>query len=250
MEVGLTGLSEGEKASRSGGHDWPEVAALRQFRLFSGLPQDDLDRIRATMRVRVARAGQEIVGQEIDDTRDVYFLISGQARVSLLSPDGEVVRLAEFQPGEVFGDLAAIDGVARSAAVEVVSACRYAVMSREAFLELVTGTPEMALRMLRVVSSRIRLQNERYFEKTALQLPGRVAKELLRRVRREGAVEVLSPRPSPTELARLIGARRESVSREITRLVRTGVLRRTGEGLVVLDRRALIETATEAQPED
>jgi DNA-binding IclR family transcriptional regulator len=77
-----------------------------------------------------------------------------------------------------------------------------------------------------------------------------VAKELLRRVRREGAVEVLSPRPSPTELARLIGARRESVSREITRLVRTGVLRRTGEGLVVLDRRALIETATEAQPED
>ena len=60
MEVGLTGLSERETASRSEGHDWPEVAALRQFRLFSGLPQDDLDRIRATMRVRVARAGQEI----------------------------------------------------------------------------------------------------------------------------------------------------------------------------------------------
>lgn len=250
MEIGLTGTSERETTSRSGGHDWPEVSALRQFRLFAGLPNADLDRIRRTMRVRVARAGQEIVGQEIDDARDVYFLISGQARVSLLSPDGELVRLAEFQPGEVFGDLAAIDGVARSAAVEVVSACRYAVMSREAFLDLVTGTPEMALRMLRVVSSRIRLQNERYFEKTALQLPGRVAKELLRRVRLQGDIEVVAPRPSPTELARLIGARRESVSREITRLVRTGVLRRTDAALVVLDRRSLEETATESQPDD
>ena len=250
MEDGLTAWTEREASSSTAAHDWPEVAALRRFRLFAGLPDADLDRIRRTMRIRVARAGQELVGQEIDDARDVYFLISGQARVSLLSPDGELVRLAEFQPGEVFGDLAAIEGVSRSAAVEVVSACRYAIMSRETFLELVTGTPEMALRMLRVVSSRIRLQNERYFEKTALQLPGRVAKELLRRVQQQGEVEVVAPRPSPTELARLIGARRESVSREITRLVRAGILRRTDAALIVLDRRTLVETATEAHPDD
>ena len=247
MEAVLTDRENGDAGTRPGGHDWPEVAALRRFRLFAGLPDPDLDRIRRNMRIRVGRAGQEIVGQESEDAREVYFLISGQARVSLLSPDGELIRLAEFQPGEVFGDLAAIDGVARSAAVEVVSACRYAVMSRDAFLDLVTGTPEMALRMLRVVAARIRLQNERYFEKTALQLPGRVARELLRRVRREGEVESVAPRPSPTELARLIGARRESVSREITRLERAGVLRRTDAALIVLDRRTLVETATESQ---
>ncbi len=202
------------------------------------------------MRVRVARAGQEIVGQESEDGREVYFLFSGAARVSLISPDGALVRLAEFQPGEVFGDLAAIDNVPRSAAVEVVRTCRYAVMSQEAFLRMVTRDPEMALRMMRVIAGRIRLQNERYFEKSALDLSGRVAKELLRRLRSRDGAEVVVPAPSPTELGRMIGARRESVSREISRFVRRGVFDRTGDALVLIDRRALLEAIEHSREPD
>ncbi len=223
-------------------YDIPEAAALQLFPLFAGLSAANLERIRNEMRVRVARAGQEIVGQESEDGREVYFLFSGAAKVSLISPDGALVRLAEFQPGEVFGDLSAIDNVPRSAAVEVVRTCRYAVMSQEAFLRMVTHDPEMALRMMRVIAGRIRLQNERYFEKSALDLSARVAKELLRRLQPRAGAEVVAPAPSPTELGRMIGARRESVSREISRLVRSRVFDRTADALVLLDRRALFET--------
>ena len=117
---------------------------------------------------------------------------------------------------------------------------RLCIVPARAFLELVTAAPTVCLRLLRLLSARIRTQNQRLLERTALPTRPRLVSELLRLSRpRPDGTWTVSPPPTHEELASRIGARRETVSRELSALSRAGLLHRTRAAFVLDDPDAL-----------
>lgn len=217
---------------------------LRAFELFRDLDRRALEALRERTQVVALGPGVEVVAPGEADDGAVYFLLVGRVQVVLTAADGRLVRLAEMGAGEVFGDLAAIDGLSRSAGVETLTTCRLAVMKRDTFLDMVTTSPRLAHAMMRILARRAREQNLRLFENAVLDLRCRIVTELLRHMRVEGCVGVVRPAPRHVDLANTLRARRESVAREFGRLARAGLLARDERGLVVPDPEALRQLAS------
>lgn len=217
----------------------PEIEELRGFALFKDVSAAELDRIRRRMRVCLAPRGMEIVAPDAVDGGAVYFLIMGSVHVVRATADGRLLRFAELGGNAIFGEFAAIDGRARSAGVETITPCRFAVMDRAAFVEAVTATPALSLAMLRSLTERTRQQMARVFENAVFDLRQRIAMELVRRMRVVDGVGVVRPAPRQLDLALVSGARRESVAREFGRMMRDGLFHREGADLIVTDMAAL-----------
>jgi CRP-like cAMP-binding protein len=212
---------------------------LAIFELFKGLDRGELDALRSRMRVVALGPGVEVVAPGGRDDGTVYFVLVGRVQVVLTAADGRLVRLAEIGAGEVFGDIAAIDGLSRSAGVETLTTCRLGAMKRDVFLDMVTGSPKLALAMMQALTRRAREQNLRLFENAVLDLRHRIVAELARCMRVEGGVGFVRPAPRHVDLANTLRARRESVAREFGRMTREGLLVRDDRGLVVPDPEAL-----------
>jgi CRP-like cAMP-binding protein len=161
----------------------PATGELRSFALFADAEAAVLERVRRRMRLRVAPQGVEIVAQGSADAPEVYFILSGRVDVRGRAADGSAVWLASLGPGEIFGELQAIDGVPRSGDVVAVETCRLAVMGAAAFVETVAGDPDLARRMMRILVERLRRLDLLFVERSAVDLAGRVGREILRRAR-------------------------------------------------------------------
>jgi CRP-like cAMP-binding protein len=143
--------------------------------------------------------------------------------------------------------MAAIDGATRSASVTALHASRLCRMPGAAFLRLALASPAVALRLMRALTARLRLQDERMTELAVLPVRHRLAAELLRlsRPRGNGAIgRVISPPPPQHVIAARIAARRETVSLALSQLAREGLAEVTPRAIVVPrpdDLRASIE---------
>jgi CRP-like cAMP-binding protein len=156
-------------------------------------------------------------------------------RVVVRTPLGQEVILGDLGPGEVFGEMAAIDGAPRSANVTALHPSRLCRMPAAAFLEVALRSPAIGLRVMRTLTTRLRLQDQRLFELVVLPVRHRLASELLRLSRpREGrgaaGGRVVSPPPAQHVLAARIGARRETVSLALTELAREGLIEVSARG--------------------
>ena len=183
----------------------------------------------------------QLVADFEDATTDVFLIIQGSVRVLVRTADGARTQiLGDFSAGDLVGEMSAIDDAPRSARVEALVRTRLCIVPARAFLDLAFDSRSTGLRMLRLLTARIRGQNRRLLEFTALPVRLRVAAELLRLARpRQDGTRVLSPPPTQEELASRMGARRETVSRELSALTAAGLLRRTAAAIVVTDPAAL-----------
>ena len=187
-----------------------------------------------------AAAGQSIL--DFDDVSDdVFFVLSGAVRVAVRTPGGRELILDDIPAGQFFGEMAAIDGAPRSAAVTALHRSRICRMSGAGFMALMAEAPALSRRLSQVLTLRIRQLNARLLERSSLDARHRLYAELLRAAGpADGAGErILSPPPVQQVLADRIGARREAVSREIARLIRNGLLARRRGALVLRDAAAL-----------
>jgi CRP-like cAMP-binding protein len=225
----------------------PDARSLAGVELFAGLPADELARLAPLMRVRVVQPGQEIVHQDASDGGAVFFLLSGRAQETVVTDDGQLIRLAGLGAGAMFGEIAAIDGEPRPATVTALAVARVAVMPRASFLDAVAGSPPLALALVRALAQRSRRQSARLVELTTRSLSERVAAELVRLARPDAAGPGASIDPAPRQLdiANTVGARRESVARAFACLMRQGLMRRDGARLVIADRALLAERGGE-----
>jgi CRP-like cAMP-binding protein len=180
---------------------------------------------------------RELVVDFDDLSTDVYFIISGELRVLIRTPAGKEVILTDLEAGQFFGEMAAIDGVKRSANVTALTKAELCIAPASVFKSIIFSQPEICERLLRLLSGRIRGLNERLLERSALDLRHRLYAELLRlaspRRGHDGQV-IISPPPLQHDLAARIGCRREQVNREVQAMVQEGLAEKIRGGLVLL----------------
>jgi CRP/FNR family transcriptional regulator, cyclic AMP receptor protein len=210
------------------------MARLVGVKLFKGL---DIDLERFESRANWRRFDPEEVLVDFDEpSTDVYFLLSGEVRVLMRTASGKEVILYEMRPGDLFGELAALDGVPRSANVTALTRGEACVMPASVFKELLFSHQPVAERLFCLMAARIRELNARFMEQTVLDLRHRLYSELLRlstpRQDRSGE-RVITPPPFHHIVAARIGCRREQITREFTMLTQEGLIERTRGALIL-----------------
>ena len=185
---------------------------------------------------------QELIIAHGEDSKDVFFVLGGQVRVTLFSASGREVAYRDIHRDDIFGELAAIDGKARSASVIATEPTRAAILSAETFQSLLKSHPSMSWALLQHLSALLRRMTDRVFEFSTLVVRERVICELLRRADEMGQSEggaTIIPIPRHFELAAAISTHREAVSREMSLLAKKGLIKRRGDNLLLRDRAAL-----------
>ena len=212
------------------------VRAMENDPFPPGLNEEFVRRASA-MRVR---KGQMVL-IEGSDAVDVYLIRSGRIQFSLVSAQGRELILRDFGPGHIFGELAAIDGLPRSASAEAVEDGQLARMSGSAFVAFLGEVPRAGLWMAQQLARRVRDLTDRAFELATLPVAARLQTELLRMAAAmpdhgsSGAdCALVQPMPTHADLAARIGTRREAVSRELSILTHEGLIRQTGRKLEIL----------------
>jgi CRP/FNR family cyclic AMP-dependent transcriptional regulator len=152
------------------------------------------------------------------------------------------VTFRDSSAGEYFGDIAAIDGLPRSADVMALESTLLALMSPAVFRKLLRDQPTVTERILQRLVSLVRSLSERVIDLSTLGVQHRIHAELLRLAHEagvQGNQARLDPAPKHAEFASQVSTYREQVTREISALARLGVVARDGRALIVLDMRRL-----------
>jgi CRP-like cAMP-binding protein len=188
----------------------------------------------------------------------VFLIADGVVRALVRTPLGQEVIIGDLAAGDIFGEIAAIDGATRSASVVTLRATRLCRLPAAVFLDIALHAQAVGLRLLQVLTARLRREDQRLFELAILPARERLAAELLRlsRQRADGR-RVISPPPPHHLLAARIGVRRETVSLALSSLAREGLVELSPraialplpEGLrAVIDARMAGRKSTLAQP--
>ncbi len=220
---------------------------LSGIELFKSLPAPDIAALVKRCQWRRYAAGQEIVGQQ-DDTKDVYFIVTGEVRVTVFSLSGKEVAFRDMRAGQSFGELAAIDGNPRSANVVALAESLIASMPANVFTQTLASHPEVAGAVLRHLTRLVRRLSERVFEISALAVRNRIHAELLRLARRnmdDDNRAAISLAPTHADIASRVSTHREAVTRESNALTRAGLIERQSGALIIRDVAALARMVEE-----
>jgi CRP/FNR family cyclic AMP-dependent transcriptional regulator len=210
---------------------------LRSVPLFADLEEEELERFSRVAVPRSFPAGTRVF-HEGDRSDACYIVREGSFRVTREHSDGRAITLATLGPGEVFGELAMLDGDLRSASAEALSDGELLALPAVDVKGLLARHPEISVKLVVGLVRRLRAANERISRQSFQTVPSRVAgvlSQLVSEVSRSGEDGEVTIRMNQADLAQLAGTSRESVSRFLADLERSGVVR-SGRGRVtVLD---------------
>jgi CRP-like cAMP-binding protein len=212
------------------------VELLRSVPLFADLEEGELERFSQVAVPRSFPAGTRVF-HEGDSSDACYIVSAGSFRVTREHSDGRAITLATLGPGEIFGELAMLDGDKRSASAESITDGTLLALPASDVRGLLGRNPEIALKLVAGLVRRLRAANMRLSRQSFQTVPSRVAGILLQ-LSRDGQdgdddeAEV-TIRMNQTDLAQLAGTSRESVSRFLAELERAGVVR-SGRGRVTV----------------
>lgn len=218
------------------------IATLRRVPVFAALPDSDLIRVADVAVPRSYGAG-EIVFREGDESNTCYVVRSGKARAIREHADGRSITLAQFGPGDIFGELAMFDGERRSATVQTLEDTELTAILSSDMQRLIREHSELALHLMIALARRLRETNERLARQSFQTVQSRVASvlaEMVQVAQDGGATDrdvlIVS---TQAELAQLAGSSRESASRFLAVLERAGVISQGRGKLTVHDPQAL-----------
>lgn len=214
----------------------PSSFGLRGIDLLQGLPAQRLDQVSRQCAWRHYQAGQHIVSRESAD-RDLHMIVSGAVRVTSYSSAGRETSFRDLAAGTSYGELSALDGRPRSVDVVALGATLIASLPPADFAALLRAEWIVNERVLLRLADLVRRLTDRVLDLSTLTVQQRICSELLRLARGHAGREAgrIDPAPRHAELASLVSTYREQVTREISALVRMGVLAKDGSALVVKD---------------
>jgi CRP/FNR family cyclic AMP-dependent transcriptional regulator len=211
------------------------LSTLRGTSIFASLTAGEDNEWLSRCHTKSLCAGESLVDYE-DLSKDVFVVQSGEIRAVLRFTVGKEAILGTFRRGDLLGELSAIDDMARSASLMAVSDAVVTVIPYVVFHDILRNRPEVCLALMQLLSRRIRVMNERISELSFLDTKHRLYNTLLRlsRLRGDGGRErIISPPLVHAELAEHIGSSRETVSREMSKLIREQLIERTSRAIVL-----------------
>ena len=215
------------------------TALLRGTELFSGLDDPTLAELAQRMGERTYPKG-DIVFHEGDLGDRLFIVAEGLVKIFLTSPDGEEMVLSVVGPSGVFGELALIHRGQRSASARALEKTRLVSLEQEAFIGLLAEHPEMTRTVLSALGDLLESTLTQVADLVFLDLPGRVAKVLLRIAEEQGDEnEVVRLEVSQTDLARMVGGSRPAVNQLLKRFESRGYVGGQDRNTMKLDTTAL-----------
>ena len=211
--------------------------ALTGVELFAGLEPEVRQRVIAAAVPRTYRKGQ-LLFVENDPGESLIVLKRGAVAVFRTAPTGERAVLSVVRPPDVLGEVSLLDGSARSASAEAIEDCTALALSRGGFMELVLSNPRILDAVMRSLGGLIRRLTEQNADHVFLDLPGRVAKTLVR-LAGENQAPMITIELNQSQLAEMAGGSRQSVNQAIGSFANRGWLRTEGRRIVVTDVSAL-----------
>ncbi len=211
------------------------VELLRSVPLFAELDEDELERFSRVAVPRTFPEGSRVF-HEGDHSDACYIVREGTFRVTREHPDGRAITLATLGPGDIVGELAMLDGEVRSASVETLGGeGELLALPAKDVRALLKRHPDITVKMVAALTRRLRAANERISRQSFQTVPSRVAGVLSQMVDEEAGDgdREITIRMNQADLAQLAGTSRESVSRFLADLERSGVVR-AGRGQVTI----------------
>src|SRR6476469_3295547 len=211
------------------------VELLARTALFGTLAESDRAVIAGRMR-RVQFENDQMIFSRGDPGREIYLVLEGRIRLSILSSDGRELSFAHAGPGSVFGEIATLDGGERTAGATAISKVQAMALPQRAMLDLIENNPKVATAAIRFLCTRLRETDQRLEAIALHRIEVRLARLMLSALKlqspvAEGKNVPLDLGMSQGELALLIGASRPKVNIALTMLEDMGAITRSGAKL-------------------
>ena len=180
-----------------------------------------------------------------DPGQALYLIHSGRVRIYVQDEEGQESSVILYGPGDVFGELALIDGLPRSASAVAVEATAAYLLTRERFRQQIERTPQLALNLMRALSVRLRYSTEEWSNMAFQDVPGRLAHKLLELAEHHseattGGLRITAPL-TQSDLASFIGATRESINKTLAFFRRQGIVQIRDGYIIICNAAALRE---------
>jgi CRP/FNR family transcriptional regulator, cyclic AMP receptor protein len=224
-------------------------AALLTSPLFQAMRPAELDDILKFASERRCRRGQTIL-QRGDEGSSLMAVLRGRVRISFVSSEGKEVTLNVIKPGEIFGEMALLDGLPRSADATAIEDTLLLVVERRNFLPFLRQNDDLYLRLLAVLCDRLRQTSMALEDLALFDLPVRLARILLKLAKdygRPGSTGTrIDLKLSQRDLSNLVASSRESVNKQL-RLWRESGAVNIEDGFIVLRHSDELERLTDAR---
>jgi CRP/FNR family transcriptional regulator, cyclic AMP receptor protein len=229
--------------------DAEKRGVLQSHYLFGDLDPHHIDRLASCIVEKSVRRGALIFAK--DDLGSSLFAIrTGTAKMTVPSTDGHEVVVNLVTKGDIFGEIALLDGRPRTTDAVAISDCEMFVIERRDFLPLVRKDPEIALKLIDIVCGRLRQTTQQVESVMFLHLPGRLAKALLRLSGGRGVARERKVAVTQKDLGSTIGMSRESTNRQLRLWAENKWIRLERGAITILSVEALeriAESDTEGQ---
>lgn len=220
------------------------VESMARIPFFAGLQTPTLERVAAGTRTRRFRRG-EVIFHAGDPGDALFIIVSGEVKIALPSEEGDEAILATLGAGDVFGELALLDGAPRSATASAMVATEAVILPRDRFRELVATEPAVRDTLLASLAGELRRLTTHVEELHFLDMTGRLAARIVRLAREAGPLATdgsirLRSSLTQAELASMVGCTRQSVNKLLGQFADDGLVRVDRDGILVLDMPGLV----------
>jgi CRP/FNR family transcriptional regulator, cyclic AMP receptor protein len=210
------------------------TTVLRAVPLFSSVPDEQLRTLAMVVtRKSVARGATVMVAGDLTDS--LYIILSGRLKVMMSDAEGKEVILSILGPGEFFGEMGLIDDSPRSASVVAIEPCELLSIAKRDFSKCLSDNFEMAMAVMRGLVRRLREADRKIGSLALLDVYGRVARLLLDMADTVDGQKMVTKRLPKQDIAKMIGASREMVSRVMKDLQLGGYIEMRGSTIVLHD---------------
>jgi CRP-like cAMP-binding protein len=215
-------------------------AVLARHFLLKHLEESELDQLLKFAKLRRARPG-EVLFQKGDPGDGLLGIMTGRIKISTISAEGKEIVLNILGPGELFGEIALIDGKDRSADATVMETAELVVIDARDFMPFLEERPDLTTRLLVMLCERVRWVNDLYEDAVFMHLPARLAKHLIRLgetfgVEADDGSLRISLKLSQQDLGNLMGTTRESVNKQMRGWIDDGVVTVEAGYITIRDR--------------
>jgi len=210
------------------------TAVLKAIPLFSSFPEDQLRMLTTVVGRKSVPRSTTVMGAG-DPTDSLYIVLSGRLKVMMGDADGKEVILSILAPGEFFGEMGLIDDSPRSASVVTIEPCELLAIAKRDFKRCLEQNFEMAMAVMRGLVKRLREADRKIGSLALLDVYGRVARLLIDMAENVDGQKVVTKRLPKQDIAKMIGASREMVSRVMKDLQLGGYIETRGSTIVLHD---------------